>query len=302
MKPVDFPPPRRRGLLIHLVIILVLVILVMIGLWGAFHVEIGLAFILYLLLTLAAFIPLPFFGYRAYALLNANYSLSRDNLSLKWGLRTEELPLSEVEWVRPVSALTTPLRLPHIYLPGAILGLRRLPDVGLVEFLASDVQGLLLIATARRVFAISPSDPAAFVREFQRTMEMGSLAPTAAHSVYPSFIFTRAWEHPLVRYLWMSGLLLNIGLLIWVSLLIPSLTYTPLGFDPTGEPLGPVPSAQLMLLPLLSLLFTATGWISGVFFYNKKEQQPLAFIIWISSALTALLFLLAVLFLITTPF
>jgi hypothetical protein len=218
-----------------------------------------------------------------------------------WGLRIEDVPLTDIEWVRPASDLSHPLLLPRLRLPGAILGTRRHPDLGLVEFIASSSRNMILIATSKRIFAISPRNPASLVQTFARATEMGSLTPTEAKSVYPSFIITQAWDSPIARFLWMSGILLNLGLITWVGILIPSLSQIPFGFDPFGVPIELVSSSQLILLPLVSGLMFITGIAAGLYFYRWERQRPLAFIIWVSSTLCALLFLLAVLFLISTP-
>jgi hypothetical protein len=218
-----------------------------------------------------------------------------------WGLRIEDVPLTDIEWVRPASDLTRPLALPPLRFPGAVLGTRRHPDLGLVEFIASDTKNLILIATSKRVFAISPRDAAALVRTFARATEMGSLIPAEPKSVYPSFVITQAWETPAARFLWMSGLLLNIGLIIWVGTLIPSLTQVPLGFDASGVPDNIFPSVRLILLPLISMALFAVGITAGLYFYRWDKQRPLAFIVWGSSAVCALLFLMAVLFIVTAP-
>jgi len=301
MKPTQYPPPRQPGIALHTVLIVTLAILSTFGAWHAFESGVGLTLTLFSLLAVAAFIPLPILVYRIYALMRANYSLDRDTLSLTWGLRIERIPVSDVEWVRPVADLTSPLRLPWFCLPGAVLGVRRQPDLGPVEFIAANRKKVLLVATARRVFAISPNDPAVFVQDFQHAIEMGSLAPASAQSLYPTFVIAQAWESALVRYFWLAGLFLNVGLLIWVSLLIPTLPRVPLGFQPYGGPLEPVAGARLILLPILSVFLSAIGWIAGLYFYRREGQRTLAFVLWASSALTALLFLLAVLFIVTTP-
>src|SRR5262249_54105146 len=108
-------------------------------------------------------------------LTRSNYFLNRDNLRLVWGLRIEEIPLADVEWVRPLSALASPVHLPLLRLPGGILGVTRHSELGKIEFLASESSTLLLIATAQRVFAISPADPGTFTGSFQRAIELGSL-------------------------------------------------------------------------------------------------------------------------------
>jgi hypothetical protein len=43
------------------------------------------------------------------------------------------------------------------------------------------------------------------------------------------------------------------------------------------------------------------GWIAGLYFYRWDRERVLAFIVWGSSTLMGLLFLMAVLFIITTP-
>jgi acyl-CoA synthetase (AMP-forming)/AMP-acid ligase II len=160
-----------------------------------------------------------------------------------------------------------------------------------------DPDALLLVATARRVFAISPLDAQGFVRTFARSVEMGSLTPAEAQSVYPTFIVARAWDSPLARYLWLTALFLNLGLLAWVGLLIPSMPQVMLDANAGGAS----PSTQLILLPLASTLLGISGWLAGLSFYRWERQRPLAFVVWLSGALSGLAFLIAVLFIISRP-
>jgi Bacterial PH domain len=296
-----FPPAKQIGLILHGIIILALAGL---SLWGFSHLtsaQVGPRFVSNLLIGILAFAPIPFLGYRAYALFKADYYIDRDSLAILWGLRIEDIPLTDIEWVRPASDLTHPLSLPRLRLPGAVLGTRRHPDLGAVEFIASSARNLILIATSRHVFAISPRNAAALVRTFARATELGSLTPTEAKSVYPSFVITQAWESPIARFLWMTGLLLNLGLVAWVGILIPSVSQVPFGFNTFGAPDVTVPSVRLILLPLISSLMFISGFLAGLYLYRWDKERPLAFVIWISSTLSALLFLLAVLFLVSMP-
>ena len=297
----DFPPPRQRGLVIHITLIAFLVITAGISFWQVFQTPVGVAFAIYIVVFLASAIPLPVLAYRLYALGRANYQLDRNTLRLMWGMRVEEIPVSEIEWLRPVHGLVAPLALPLFRLPGGILGLTRQADIGEVEFLASEAGNLLLVATPRRVFAISPENPAAFAAAFQKIIEMGSLTPGKSRSEFPSFVVGRAWESGWVRFLWLAGLFLNLASLVWVSALIPTTQRVPLGFGPGGAPLGAVPAAQLILLPLLSTVLFAIGWLIGVFFYRRADQQVLSLTLWASSTLSSLFFLLAIYFIVTTP-
>ena len=296
-----FPPPKRFGFILHAAIFLALGGTSAWGFLNLTRAQVGPLFVTSLLIALLAFAPIPFFAYRAYALLRADYYIDRDSLAMLWGLRVEDIPLTDIEWVRPATDLTSPLNLPRFRLPGAVLGTRRHADLGLVEFIASDSRNLILVATSKRVFAISPKDAAGLVRTFARATELGSLTPAEPKSVYPSFIITQAWETPSARFLWMSGLFLNLGLVVWVGILIPSLQQIPFGFDAFGAPNSLTTSSRLILLPLLSGLMFIIGLIAGLYFYRWEKTRPLAVMIWVSSALCALLFLMAVLFLVTTP-
>ncbi len=301
LKTGHFPPAKQLGLILHAVIILLLAGISVWGFANLTNAQVGPTFVSYLLVGLIAFAPVPFLGYRAYALFKADYYIDRDSLAILWGLRIEDIPLTDIEWVRPASDLTAPLSLPPFRIPGAVLGRRRHPDLGGVEFIASSAKNLILIATSKHVFAISPRDAASLVRTFARATELGSLTPTEAKSVYPSFVITQAWEHPVARFLWISGLLLNLGLVGWVGILIPSFSKVPFGFNPVGVANITVPSVQLILLPLISALMFIIGILAGLYFYRWDRERPLAFVIWVSSALCALLFLMAVLFLVSTP-
>lgn len=290
MKSGHFPPPKRNGLIVHGTVLLVLTIITIIGFINLSNADVGPTFLISLLISLIAFIPIPFFAYRAYSLWRADYFIDRDSLAIHWGLRVEDIPLNDIEWIRPVDDLTTPLTFPPLSLPGGLLGTRRHPDLSTVEFLASDSKKLLLVATAKRIFVISPDDPSALTQTFARATELGSLAPAEAKSVYPSFVFTQAWSNNFIRYLWLVTLLLNIGLFIWASFIIPSTSQVLLGQRPE-----PSPSSQLIIFPVVSLLISVAGWIAGLYFYRWERERILAIIIWGSGMLASLLFLLAVL-------
>ena len=301
LKTGHFPPAKRLGLILHTTIILALALISTWGFYNLTRARVGPMFVLDMLVGFLAFAPIPFLGYRAYALWRADYYIDRDSLAMLWGLRIEDIPLNDIEWVRPASDLTRPLLLPRLRLPGAILGTRRHPDLGLVEFIASSSRNIILIATSKHIFAISPQNTAGLVQTFARATEMGSLMPTEAKSVYPSFLITEAWESRIARFLWISGLLLNLGLIVWVGILIPSFSKIPFGFNPFGAPNQTAASTQLILLPLVSGFLFVVGVTAGLYFYRWERQRPLAFVVWISSTVCAFLFLMAVLFLVSTP-
>jgi hypothetical protein len=324
-----FKPPRRQGLILHAVALLLLLLASAWSLMRAFESTIGPGFLAYFLLALGAAALVPVVVYRAYALYKASYQIEQDGIRLSWGLRAEEIPMDEVVWVRSLeeinqasvqgdgldqetggqSSSAGSIPLPFMRWPGAVLGTRRLPDGGQIEFMASSPDRLVFIATPRSMYAISPADPADFRRKYQRYAEMGSLTPLAPRSIYPTFLVNRVWSELPARYLLLAGLALSLILLVWVSLVAPGYTQISLGFEPDGGLRGPVPAVQLLLLPLLNAFFYLTDLALGLFFYRRGDQQiptiilpqgrvipagqALAYLLWSSGAATPLLFLIA---------
>ena len=92
-----FPPSKRIGLVLHGLLIALLAGISAWGFWRLGGLDLGPVFVLYLVLGIVAFAPIPILGYRAYALYRALYRLDRDSLQLRWGLRDEIIPLADVQ-------------------------------------------------------------------------------------------------------------------------------------------------------------------------------------------------------------
>ena len=168
--------------------------------------------------------------------------------------------------------------------------------MGPTEYLASTTENLLLVATPKRVYAISPEDPDTFLNSFQRSLELGSLTPLSSISVLPAAYLARVWSNIAARVLLVSGFVLNLLLFMGVSLLIPSRETVSLGFYPTGAPLPAGPAAQMLLLPILGTFIYLTDLTAGMFFFRRQKYYLIAYLAWGSSVVTATLFILAVLF------
>lgn len=291
-----FLPSRRRGLIFHSGVFLLLGGGSGFCFWLAVEQQVGSYFMLLLLAGVALAAPLPWIVYRGYALLQARYSLERDGLRLRWGLRAEDIPLPQVEWVRPAGELGLPLRLPSLRWPGAILGVRHIDGLGAVEFMASEEETMLLVATPQKVYAISPAEPRRFQSAFQRVIEMGSPTPLASFSALPAAFLQRVWADRSARMLMLSGLALTLILFLLTGLLIPNRPSVSLGYNAVGEPLPPAPPERLLLLPVLAGLMLAVNLVGGLFFYRRSDWRPIAYLLWGCSALAPLLLIIAALF------
>jgi hypothetical protein len=289
-----FPPARRNGLIFHGVAVLALLGAAVLVFLQAYQVDVGGGFIFGTMAAVVLAAPVPLLLYRSFALAQSSYTLDRDGLRLRWGLRGEDIPLPQIEWVRPAAELGFRLPLPLFQWPGAVVGRRKVEGLGEVEFIGSDVRLLLLVATPQKVYAISPADGRAFIRSFRQIIELGSLSPLPSYSVLPAAFLQKVWQDRPARWLVLAGLALTGILFILAGLIIPTRSTISLGYNALRQPLDPVSADRLLLLPLLGSVAYLGDLLAGLFFYRSDVQRPVAYLLWGSSVLTPILLFLAI--------
>lgn len=289
-------PPRRLGLIAHTGLIVLVGAAGLFGLLQATRARLGPTLLIYLLPALVAVFVIPLLIYRLSALLGASYTIERDGVHLRWGLRSEDIPMDAVQWLGRAADYRNRLARPLINMPGAILGLRHKPGSVPVEYMAAHPSPLILILTPQRIFAISPDNETAFLNAFRRASELGSITPIQARSAYPGLLLTQAWTEPLPRNLILIGLALSLLLLMWVVLVIADKEQVTLRLWTDGGAQAAVPAVRLLLLPVLNLFFYIIDAILGLFFYRRSESRPAAYMMWGSSIVTSLLFMGAIYF------
>ena len=286
-----FLPSRRSGFIFQGVILVFLGVSGGLSFWSSLRQDIGSDLVFFLVLSVLFLAPTPLILYRIYSLSQATYTLERDGLRIRWGLRAEDIPLPQIEWVRPASELGFALRMPWIATPGAFLGTINVEGLGMVEFVASDVHTMLLVATPSKVYAISPADPNAFIRSFRRMIELGSLSPLPSYSARPVVFIERVWNDRPARYMLIAGLILTVALFLLVSLRIPSMSSVSLGFNAARQPFTPGPAESLLLLAVLGGFAYALDLLVGLFFYRRESSRPVAYLLWGTSVAAPVLLL-----------
>ena len=289
-KKISHRPPIRRGLVVHLGFLLIFLAASGYFLWSALIQQVRGFFILYLIACVVSFLPFPYFLYRLISLLRAKYSLSRDGVSFQWGLRTEDIPMAEIEWVRLPEDIALKLPKPRVIFPGIILGVRNHMDLGKIEYIASDFNKLLLIATKKQVFALSPRDISAFQSDFNRFAEMGSITPITEQSSQPQFIITALFRDKAIRGLFIPSAILSMLLLIVISFIIPTRDTVPLGLEAIGANRKESSSERLILLPLLSLFVFFIDFGFGSYLFRKKGFKSAAYIVFASALILPISF------------
>jgi hypothetical protein len=177
--------------------------------------------------------------------------------------------------------------MPWLRWPGAIVGSRRVAELGAVEFLAADLAHMLLVATPEKVFAISPDDIGGFMALFRQMNELGSLAPLQPQSVYPRLLVGRVWEDRRARLLILSGFAVGLVLLGVVAVAVPNLET--IAWLTVGTL---APSERLLLLPVLDGILWLVDLVLGIFLYRRGDDMQLAaYLLWGTSALTGALLL-----------
>jgi len=294
--PIEYAPARRWGITFYTGISLILLAAsVYLFIYSLDRSE-SPYFILTLLGSVIIFIPLPFILYSAFSLWRARYLLDRNGLRLRWGLRSEDIPMPDIEWVRPLEGSGVKLVYPTWSFTGILRGLRPAPDAGEVEFFATQKSKLLLIATPKRIFAISPTNPSEFLIAFQRTFEFGSVSPITPQSTQAGTFLGTIWNDARARWLLISAVLLMLALLVVVILLIPTYTNIFIGYTNPTTPAEPVPAIRLFILPVLSLFSLIMDILLSFFFFRREGLRPLSYFILSSSILTSLLLFAALLF------
>lgn len=289
-----FLPHTKKGTII-LGFLILLTLGVGIGFfWLSSTTSTGGIFALYLALGVLFCLPLPMLGYRFFALNRAYYNFDRNLLTIHWGLRTEILPIKEIQWVRPASDLVNPLPFPRLHFPGALLGIRSVDGLGKVEYLADRMDGALLVAGPQVIYVLSPEDTRGFMAFYARGVELGSLVPVKAESIQPSFILGKIWDDRIVRNLILFGFLIGVAVVIWTVLIITSQSQVVFGSQATVDP-EPVPSIRLLLLPVVNGLVFLVDVVAGAFFYRRDDQRFISYLVVLGSSLTGMIILIALL-------
>jgi len=246
----------------------------------------------YLALIGLFLVTVPYLIYHLYALHHSAYILERGGITLQWGWRSVTLPVDQVKWVYRDIDLEIPPRPPALHWPGSVTGVRKFQRGPEVEFLASRVKRLVIISASDRYYAISPLFVDEFISTYLDFVELGALQPLPEESIQPTLVLSEISRNRLTLGIILAGGLLNISLLIWTLLVIPTRESISLGFRPDGLPRLALESVRLILFPILSSSAFLANLVLGLFMFRNPENRALAYILWAAGILTALLFLI----------
>ena len=289
---ITFYPSKRTGTIVHIALMLIFSAAGIWGIWGISTVQMAPQLLPYLALIGLFLVTVPYLIYHLYALHHSAYILERGGITLQWGWRSVTLPVDQVKWVYRDIDLEIPPRPPALHWPGSVTGVRKFQRGPEVEFLASRVKRLVIISASDRYYAISPLFVDEFISTYLDFVELGALQPLPEESIQPTLVLSEISRNRLTLGIILAGGLLNISLLIWTLLVIPTRESISLGFRPDGLPRLALESVRLILFPILSSSAFLANLVLGLFMFRNPENRALAYILWAAGILTALLFLI----------
>ena len=281
-----FYPPKRTGTILQLLLILLFSSGGGWGVWGISNVQVALQLLPYLVLIVLFLSTVPFLLYRLYALNRSEYTLERGGIHLQWGWRSENIPMNQIKWIHKAEDLEVPPRPPLFRWPGAVIGSRRLGRGPGVEFMASREKELVIIAVEDGYFAISPAEVDEFIQTYNSLTELGSLSMLTTQSSRPTLFLTDITSRKPVLWMFLGGAVLNISLLVWTLLVIPSQDRVSLGFSPIGIPHDPLESVRLIINSTAYL----GNLILGLFLFRNEDNRGFAYILWGGSLFIGIIF------------
>lgn len=294
----SYQVPRRRGLILNGILLIGISITVGLMVTVASENPAGLQSVLLLATSLILAAIFPVLAYRLYALIQSEYSIGREGIRLRWGMRQLRLPHEMIVDNVLGDDLAERPQLPQWRWPGNLVGKIDDEELGLIEYLASDPEKLVFIGTLDRVYAISPENPNEFLTSLRNEAERGELEKGRIISVEPSFVLSEAWAEKNVRIILITGAALALALLIGVGIFIQGRDVISLGFTALGQADVPVISTQLYLLPAINIVIYMGNLLLGLVLFREKNMGLLAKLIWATSLLTNALFFAAVIFIV----
>lgn len=288
-----FSPSRTAGL-----VLLFLLAFVLIAINSAFFYlfsrqQPGPLFFLTFILSVGFLIPVAIVLYRIYGLIVSRYQITRSAIQLQWGLRSETIPLSEVNWIRRPEEMTVEVPWPPLPMPGAYVGSIQTADHNTIDFMASNVKKMLFVGTTDQIYGISPADPEQFIQSFERILQMGTLSDVERLTIRPTDWITASYGNRTARYSLFLSLILLMLLSLWIGFRITATETVQLGFTAAGTPNEPIPARNILILPVLAAVFWLANLVLGIQFYKSQSLRKCAEILWAASPVILFSFLIA---------
>lgn len=287
----DFSPLKGKSLAINgLVTALLMAAILFLLIYGSMSVQ-GWLSIIFIGVGLILLIPLALAIYRIITIATTVYSLSRDALEVKWGLRRELIPLTEITWVYPVSDFETPLPLGFTLIRGSYYGETSIKGLGKTLFVATSPEQMVLIKLSDAYLVISPEDKLAFTEKHKQLSQLGSLLSIQPESENLRMLWRRVMDDRVAKRLLLGAAISFLVLLLSTAIIVGLLQQV------VWVSMETVPSSRLFLLALIGLFFSILNTLTGLFLYlQERAGKSVVYLILGWSVLINVILTLAMIF------
>jgi hypothetical protein len=275
-----FKPDRWLGLSSGGALVAIVLVLDAAMILGIVQTGISLpGFFLFLLLILSLLI-LMLLGYWLYGLLWSSFHVDRNALVIRWGATTQVVPMGSVTGVLSGDQLKSITHFRGPLWPGLRVGYGEIEDVGpTLFFTTGGLRKQVILTTPALAYALSPSDPTAFMENLRKRLAMGPTQSVEQASKQPALFTWTFWSDRLGVALLVSALVLLATLFGFIFLRYPSLAeLQPLHFDAAGQPDRWGTRTQVFTLPFIGLLALIANGGLGVLLYER--ERPAAYLLW----------------------
>lgn len=290
---MDWKPPRTRGLIAGLGIIIgILLVDVLLAVWITRKPVNLLSFALGLLITLSL-LALALVAYWLYSLVSMRYIVNRNGLVITCGATKQIIPMTSIQQLIPGAGRALEGRMQGIHWPGFWLGHGHLAGLGLTLFYATvPLEEQILVVTPTLTYAISPADKEAFTQAFEARRQLGPLKLWNQESQPARFATWNIWSDRPAHILLGLGLLLAAALFAYLCWRYPGLPATvPLHFDTTGAVDRSGARRSLFVLPVIGLLIWGANGVLGLIL--RSRERVAAYLLWGGTLLAQVLLGLA---------
>ncbi|MFH1928734.1 MAG: PH domain-containing protein [Chloroflexota bacterium] len=228
-------------------------------------------FFLALAIVLSIFIVV-LMVYLLYGLLSLSYILDRNGLVIRWGPLRQVVPMGNIERIVPAEEVHVPMRFYGVAWPGYRVGRGYVKGLGSLHVYATcPLRDQLLVITPSQVYGISPSDPQAFLTDFDRRAGLGLVHRMEQITHRSAWASMPIWTDRQAQALIFAGFLINLWLVAYICNAYPELPHIlPLHFDSLGEVDRVGERAELFILPLIGWIVQMFDTLAGLLLHPRQ--------------------------------
>jgi len=283
----------RGGPLLLLAATLACALVAVVSLRAALSMAVGpraFALVVLVLLSLPASVVLGLYTASFWML---SYRMDRNGLLIWAGLLRLYVPMAAIEGIYGAPRQYNPFRVRGLRFAGHNVAAQTTPQGGPIIYLATTrPEDCLYVTTAKRTYAISPSNPEQFLKAYALERELGPVQAWRESVRAAAVLQTLVWRDRLGLALVSAALLACLALLALTFWRYPDLpAQIPLHFDALGRPDRLGPPRDLFYLPLIGSVVVFANFALAIAFYNR--ERLLSYCLWGGAGLVQVLLIFA---------